>query len=135
MVDEAKAFCPGCGHAFVEEEKREEESKFNQMDGTMQFGQTMYNQMLSDMGLNVSSQPTKAAEPVQPATQVIKPAVPETRPVQQILRPAVEQAAQEAVPTTAGVNKWLIAGIAVVILIFLIIAAAIVGVLLWSRFA
>ena len=28
MVDEAKAFCPACGNAFVEEEERQEKSKF-----------------------------------------------------------------------------------------------------------
>lgn len=54
LVDEAKAFCPGCGNAFVEEQKREERSGFEQADNTVQIGQSMYNQMLSDMGLNIS---------------------------------------------------------------------------------
>src|SRR5438874_4680372 len=57
MVDEAKAFCPECGNAFVKEEKREEASEFDRSEKTVQFGPTMYNQLLSDMGLNISEAP------------------------------------------------------------------------------
>ncbi|MBC7901705.1 MAG: hypothetical protein H7070_16820 [Saprospiraceae bacterium] len=56
-VDEAKAFCPGCGHAFVEEQKRLAASEFDRHAGTVQFGQTMYTNLLSDMGLNISVPP------------------------------------------------------------------------------
>lgn len=56
MVDEAKAFCPGCGNAIVEE-KRGSVSEFDKLDHTVQLGNTMYNQMLSDMGLSVSKPP------------------------------------------------------------------------------
>ena len=74
MVDEAKAFCPACGNAFVEEERRSVSTNFEEMDMTVQLGQTMYNQMLSDMGLNVSKAPDMqekvveiaAAAPVAP---------------------------------------------------------------------
>ena len=69
MVDEAKAFCPSCGHAFVEEHTRQAPSVFESMEGTMQLGNTMYNQMLSDMGLNISAAPNKPAESVQPVAQ------------------------------------------------------------------
>jgi len=71
MVDEAKAFCPGCGHAFVEEEKREQASKYESFENTVQFGQTMYNMMLSDMGLNISKPPNapeKRVEVLEPAS-------------------------------------------------------------------
>ena len=47
-VDEAKAFCPACGNAFVEEERRSITTNFEEMDMTVQLGNTMYNQMLSD---------------------------------------------------------------------------------------
>ncbi|MBK8302282.1 MAG: hypothetical protein IPK98_02240 [Chloracidobacterium sp.] len=74
MVDEAKAFCPECGNVLVEEKQREEESAYESMDGTMQFGQTMYNQMLSDMGLNISAAPNKKFDETQPAApEVIEP--------------------------------------------------------------
>ncbi len=65
-VDEAKAFCPSCGNAFVEEEKRQEASSFEQLDHTVQLGNTMYNQMLSDMGLNISKAPEKRIETIAP---------------------------------------------------------------------
>src|SRR5262245_30459058 len=65
MVDEAKAFCPGCGHAFVTEEKRKDASNFDKVDHTVQFGKTMYNQMLEDMGLNIGAVPSSAAKHVE----------------------------------------------------------------------
>lgn len=86
MVDEAKAFCPACGNAFVEEERRSVTTNFEEMDMTVQLGQTMYNQMLSDMGLNVSKAPDvkekvveiAAAAPVAPVVPVAP--VPSTPP-------------------------------------------------------
>jgi hypothetical protein len=65
LVDEAKAFCPGCGNAFVQEQVREETS-FEKMDNTLEFGQTMYNQMLSDMGLSVDKLVSPEGEPIRP---------------------------------------------------------------------
>jgi len=78
MVDEAKAFCPACGNAFVEEQQRSVPTNFEEMDMTVQLGNTMYNQMLSDMGLNVSKAPdvqekvveVAAAAPAAPAAPV-----------------------------------------------------------------
>jgi len=138
MVDEAKAFCPECGNVLVEEKQREEESAYESMDGTMQFGQTMYNQMLSDMGLNISAAPDKKVEePVAP--HVIEPVVqPTVQPVHQILQPIDTGAA--AIPTAAAEkpergNKWVIYGIVGgLLLLILIVAAILVGLALWSRF-
>jgi len=59
MADEAKAFCPGCGHSFVDEKQRETVSDFDQSNRTVQLGETMFNQMLSDMGLNISNPPNR----------------------------------------------------------------------------
>lgn len=69
MVDEAKAFCPGCGSPFIEEEKRPDVSSFERLDNTVQLGNTMYNQMLSDMGLNIS----KASEKHEKRIEIIAP--------------------------------------------------------------
>ena len=88
MVDEARAFCPACGHAFVPEEQRAEQSNYDRSDNTMQMGNTMYNQMLSDMGLNISKapdkpQPEKRVEviaPVATAPRQVSPAQPAARP-------------------------------------------------------
>jgi len=72
MVDEAKAFCPGCGHAFVEEQKRQKSSEFEKLDNTVQLGQTMYNQILSDLGFN-SPKPQGASDK---RIEIVAPAVP-----------------------------------------------------------
>lgn len=130
MVDEAKAFCPACGHAFVEEQKRSEPSVFESMEGTMQLGNTMYNQMLSDMGLNISAAPDKPAEAVQPAAQP---------PVQQVIQPAVQQvtrpAAEAAKPTKSGNTKWfIIIGIAVVLLLLALIVVIVAALFIWSQY-
>ena len=61
QVDEAKAFCPGCGNAFVEEEKRTTVTEFEGSEKTVQLGQTMYNQLLSDMGLSIGKPTAKDA--------------------------------------------------------------------------
>ena len=61
MVDEAKAFCPSCDNVFVVEEQRGEASKFERLDKTVQLGNTMYDMMLSDMGLNIAK-PVPAPE-------------------------------------------------------------------------
>ena len=71
MVDAAKAFCPGCGNSFVEEKERTSVSDFDLSDKTVRLGDTMYNQMLSDMGLSISKQPerdeNKRVEAIAPA--------------------------------------------------------------------
>ena len=61
MVDDAKAFCPGCGYSFVDEEEREEDSEFDVSGGTMNISESAYDVLLSDMGLNIS-ETTEAPE-------------------------------------------------------------------------
>ncbi|MEO7659089.1 MAG: hypothetical protein ABIV48_05695 [Pyrinomonadaceae bacterium] len=120
MVDEAKAFCPGCGSSFVEEKAREEASGFDKMDSTVQFGQTMYNQMLSDMGLSSAKTP-KAPEK---RVEVLRP-----EPVA-----AVAPKRTEVKQKPSGNLKWFIlGGILLVIIFILIIAAAGVLWYFWPR--
>ena len=119
MVDEAKAFCPGCGESFVEEEGREA-TNFEKMGSTVQLGQTMYNQMLSDMGLSVEkkeSSPEKRLETIEPVRQ--PPASPKTA----------------AVPAAgSGKTKWIIlAGVILVGLFILLLAAASLLYYFWPR--
>ena len=76
MVDEAKAFCPGCGHSFVDEKQRETVSDFDQSKRTVQLGETMFNQMLSEMGLNISKPPNKDDK----RTEVVAPLAPSGEP-------------------------------------------------------
>jgi hypothetical protein len=123
MVDEAKAFCPGCGNAFVEEEKREA-SSFEKMDSTVQLGQTMYNQMLSDMGLNIS----KSAPPREKKIEIIAPIAAAVPPPQKATVPPPK------VSGSSSKVKWIILG-AVILLIgfFALLAAAIALYVLWPR--
>lgn len=115
MVDEAKAFCPACGNAFVEEESRSAPSSFEAADSTVQLGQTMYNQMLSDMGLNIS----KTAEPVEKRVEVIAPVV--IAPAAAAPPPAEKKIEK---PRSNRNLMWIVLGAAVVVVAFVIILAA-----------
>ncbi len=126
-VDEAKAFCPGCGNAFVDEERRQDVSEFDRLDSTVQLGKTMYGQMLSDMGLNISKAPNADEKRVE----VIAP----------IAAPPAAAAATAKTPDApivkpkAGSNlKWFILG-GIVILIGLFIVSAVVAIVFvnWPR--
>ena len=134
MVSVTKAFCPACGHALVEEEARSETSEFQNLDGTMQLGQTMFNQMLSDMGLNISATPEKLTEAVKPVLSELSPA-PAAKPTPtvkaEVIRPiATETLAPAAPPAAAPERKGrtklllIIGGVVLVgwVLILLLIA-------------
>lgn len=123
MVDEAKAFCPACGNAFVEEERRSIPTDFEEMDMTVQLGQTMYNQMLSDMGLNVSKAPDEQQKVLEVAAAApaagVQPIAPATT--------AQHGAPPQGVPSS---NKWtriivgVVAAIILLAIIVVIVAAA-----------
>lgn len=113
-VDEAKAFCPSCGEAFVDEEKRAEASVFESMEGTMQFGNTMYNQLLSDMGLNLKD---RSNEVTEPSITIPTSAIPAPTPT---IQPAVTKPQPAA---SSNVKKWVIVGIIALALFFLVLIA------------
>jgi hypothetical protein len=119
-VDEAKAFCPACGDAFVEEERRKEESAFEQMDSTVQMGKTMYGQMLTDMGLNISKAPDVTPPPEKRVAVVAPIATPAANvtPVEQT---------QTAPPARKSYVMWIVIGAAALIVglaILVVIVAA-----------
>lgn len=120
MVDEAKAFCPACGNAFVEEEQRSAPSSFEAMDSTVQLGQTMYNQMLSDMGLNVGKAPSAPEKRVE----VIVPAAAAPSPV---VKPAAPPP-----PASSGL-KWIILGGVVIVIAAMAVVAAAVAIYFLAR--
>ena len=108
MVSVTKAFCPACGHALVDEEARAETSEFEGLDGTMQLGKTMYNQMLSEMGLNISGPAEPVTEPVKPA--VSQAATPtEAKPFQpvkaEVIRPISTETLMPAAPPAGTATK------------------------------
>ena len=118
-VDEAKAFCPACGNAFVEEEQRQEASAFEKMDNTVQMGKTMYGKMLTDMGLNISKAPDKPeqAQQHEKRVEVIAPVVPAAN-----VPPAQTHAAP---PAKKSYLMWIIVGaIALILLLVLLIGVA-----------
>ena len=129
MVDEAKAFCPACGHALINEEKRQEASTFDKLDRTVTFGQTMYNQMLEDMGLNIDS-----SRPSEPRVETVKPIsieAPATTSKNEIVvavaTGAVEKPEKRAVQSRSGSKtKWyVLIGIAAVLLFSVAVVSAI----------
>jgi len=129
MVDEAKAFCPGCGKAFVEEEKRQKKSDFEQQGNTVQLGNTMYNQMLADMGLNIS----KPASPAEKRVEVISP-VGEPSPAKPQAaakgEPATKKPAPAPVtdePDKPGRAKWIVLGVIGILVLFPPAAVSTIG--------
>ena len=61
-VLEAKAFCPECGGAMVDEEVRQHTSEHDSYDATVNLSKSGYNLMLSEMNLNISDAPNLTAE-------------------------------------------------------------------------
>lgn len=132
-VDEAKAFCPGCGNAFVPEEIRQNASEFDKLDNTVQLGQTMYNQMLSDMGLNISKAPDTPAPPKR-VEVVLTPAAPAAQPVAATQAPKPPANVPAVETPKKGYVKWIVIGAVIVVLGLLFLSAA--GVILyiyWPR--
>lgn len=118
-VDEAKAFCPECGSAFDEEKKRTSVSEFDRSSQTVQLGQTMFNQMLSDMGLNISKEPKSPDKGrVEVVAPVVQPAAPQS---------SGPKSAPEPQPRS-GNRTWIIIGVLAALLALatavIVIAAA-----------
>lgn len=120
MVEEAKAFCPGCGNSFVLETKREVVSNFESFEGTINLGDAAFNQMLSEMGLNISKTPEAPAKRIEILTAEPAAAAPPVKIVDS--------------PTPKSNKKWFIlAGVLAVLILFLVIALVVL-LLVLSRF-
>ena len=123
MVDEAKAFCPGCGHSFVEEKQRTTKSDFDLSANTVRLGDSMYNQMLSDMGLSISKEPDRR----EPDAATIEPAVSE-------MAAASQTGAVQPSPRKPSILKWVVIGIAALVLFLaLLVVLAAVAIYFYSR--
>ncbi len=129
-VDAARAFCPSCGEPFVTEEKREQQSNYDRMDHTVQMGKTMYGQMLSDMGLNISKpQGEKRVEVIAPVGAPAKQDAPRPDPpkAQQapVEPPKAAPAAPAPVQATPGKSKaylvWGLLGAGILLIGFLVV--------------
>jgi hypothetical protein len=115
-VDEAKAFCPACGNAFVSEEKRESTSEFDRYAGTVNVSQSVYKMMLSDFDMQTSkSEAALAPEPI------FKP----TPPPVQVVSPEIVAPIEES---KSG-NALLIVLICVIVLLIMVMAAVLAALL------
>ncbi len=103
-ADAAKAFCPGCGSPLEAEQQRIENSEFEASGNTIQFSQTAFNMVLSDMGLNISETPDK---PLNPVTKI---------PIQPVVKPAV--ALPKSEPKKNSYVIWIVVGSAALLLLF-----------------
>ncbi|MBK9214346.1 MAG: zinc ribbon domain-containing protein [Chloracidobacterium sp.] len=132
-VSVTKAFCPACGHALVDEEQREDTSEFQRLDGTMQVGKTMYNQMLSEMGLNISVPSEQLTEAEKPILNDLAPAAspksPTARVGVEVIKPIGKEklapAASAASPRMNRTKLLLIIGAVIIagwVLVGLLIA-------------
>jgi|SRR5215207_1246920 len=119
-VEAAKAFCPACGNSFVAEETREKVSEFEASAGTVQYSESMFNQLLSDMELNISEAPD-STEKVR--IQPLSPAAPDPRQN------------EPAGPKSGPRKKWfLIASIALALVAFVAVVLVIAGFILYLNF-
>jgi hypothetical protein len=129
-VSAAKAFCPACGHAFVEEAAREETTEFQGLDSTMQVGQTMYNQMLSEMGLNLApaakdEKVSTAAAPPAKAAETLRPVSP--KPIRAAAVETIAPATAPAAPSKPKDNTKLLLLIGGVIVAGFVLLLLLVG--------
>lgn len=122
-VDAAKAFCPACGNAIVEEEQRLEASAFEKMDNTVQMGKTMFGNLLTDMGLNISKAPDAPQPQPEKRVEVIAPiATPSAK---------VTPQAQTAQPAKKNYLVWIIVGAAALILLLAVLVVVVAVVILY----
>lgn len=114
-VPGAKAFCPECGSAMVDEETRTHTSEHETYDSTMHLSKSSYNLMLADMDLNISDAPNLTAERINLSKELKLYAIGEP----------------EKASKPPGIPRWLIAaGIAVV---FLLLVSLVLAVFIFRR--
>jgi len=125
MVDEAKAFCPGCGNSIVDEKQRTTVSDFDQSKRTIQLGETMFNQMLSEMGLNISKQ----ADREETNTDVVAPLVPastEKVPAKKEQQPSPVPSVKRSSSKALKIAAIVLAALAFLILVMVATVAALI---------
>lgn len=120
MVDEAKAFCPACGNAFVEEEKRQKASEFESAESTIQLARTDFNKMLSEMGLDISKPPDVPEKRVE----IIAPIAPSAKPPE---KPPVKEAPVDKT------KRLIVGGVVIIIVYFIVVMAAVIAYIWWPR--
>ncbi len=117
-VEEAKAFCPECGNPFVEEEKREGSSEFDNYAGTINFSKSVYKMMLSDIEYDTSGSTETENKQKQPMEinngQISAPDLSEK---------PLTQANQVEQNSKSGLIKWIIIGLVGALFLLLLVIA------------
>jgi hypothetical protein len=133
VVDVAKAFCPSCGDAFVTEETREKASEFEASAGTVQYSSSLFNQLLSDLDLDISETPEKPAPTKSVDLKLKKPQNEEIPPVSGDVARAGKSISTEK--SSGSRRKWLIiGGIALSLIVLLALLLVIAGIILYLYF-
>jgi hypothetical protein len=133
IVDAAKAFCPSCGDAFVAEETREKASEFEASAGTVQYSSSLFNQLLSDLDLDISEVPEKPA-PAKSAELKVKKPQSEQMPLVNVGVAKVDKDIPAEKPSGLR-KKWLIiGGIALSLIVLLALLLVIGGIILYIYF-
>jgi hypothetical protein len=117
-VLEAKAFCPECGGAMVDEEVRQHTSEHDSYAQTVNLSKSGYNLMLSEMNLNISDAPNLTAERINLSKEFRSSLV---------LDPI-----RDDKPSGGGTN-WQIIVAAVTAGLLLLVLVAVVGVVFFLR--
>ncbi|MFN6963466.1 MAG: hypothetical protein ACK4S4_06845 [Pyrinomonadaceae bacterium] len=129
-VDAAKAFCPECGAAMIAEESRQDASDYDASPRTVQFGQTMFNQVLSDMGLTDAGArtddktPTTGQAPPRPSSVTTLKPVASSSADEAPPRPPSAAPSAERGPGKPGLStKWIVVLVASAVALLLAVAA------------
>lgn len=123
QVDDAKAFCPACGNSLIEERRRTLSTNFEQMDMTVQLGNTMFNQMLNEMGLK-SGKPDGHDLPAEPPKMAPLPTTTVVPPAAAAPRSKLEAPVDIVPPKASNRKVWVITIVVALVLLFVLLAAA-----------
>ncbi len=140
MVDDVRAFCPGCGKSFLNETQRSKPTIFDRSNETEQFDASMLNMILSDMGLDISKAPNPGEDRVVSVPQMrIEVGKPEhakvIEPVSEAVRLPEDSDDRPNLPGKSNL-KWFVLGGVILVLIFLfllVLAAAVLFFMFRSR--
>lgn len=113
-ADAAKAFCPGCGNAFVAEDQRVQNSEFEAVGSTVQFSQSAFNMVLSGMGLDISESPDR---PSKPEAQI------HIQPVGNSPASSIKNRTDESTPATSSRLKWILMGVAAIAVVLAVVVS------------
>ncbi|MGB7070207.1 MAG: hypothetical protein WBD22_11995 [Pyrinomonadaceae bacterium] len=128
LVAVGKAFCPGCGLAFVSEEVRTDVAEYDRLAGTMQFGKTAYLNLLADLDLEVKDPATDGTTPRHAAVQ--KTPLESRNPTSNGVAPSADATAADG----SSALIWILVGFGAGFVFLAILALILIFLILRSYF-